>query len=139
MKKALNLAIAPKMFSEFWDAYPKREGANPKDPAYKSFQAALASGDDPEAIISGAHRYADELRRIKKFGTSYVAAAMTWLNEQRWNDYAPPPYAAEQDAERVRNMARRGYEWRDNKWQKLVKPAVGETEQGGDTKQAEED
>lgn len=75
-------------FDEFWSKYPKREGANPKEPARKKFLAAVKSGADPTAIIRGAEAYATEQQQLGKVGTTYVAQAVTWLNQQRWRDYA---------------------------------------------------
>lgn len=76
-------------FQKFWTEYPKREGSNPKEPARKKFVAAVKSGAEPEAIIRGVVAYADEQKQLGKIGTTYVAQAVTWLNQQRWNDYAP--------------------------------------------------
>jgi hypothetical protein len=86
-------------FVRFWKVYPRRDGANPKAPALNKFNAKVKSGADPEAIIAGAERYAAECRTKSIAGTSYVAQAMTWLNQNRWQDYAavdppePPPRA----------------------------------------------
>ena len=74
-------------FDEFWKAYPKRDGANPKAPAQKIFAAAVKSGHDPTAITSGARRYAEALRGKGQVGTAYVAQALTWLRQARWEDY----------------------------------------------------
>jgi len=82
-------------FQRFWQAYPKRQGANPREPAGTAFRAAVASGVDAEAIVAAAERYAAELQRDGKLGTQFVARAVTWLDEKRWGDYpAPPPSAA---------------------------------------------
>lgn len=72
-------------FEKFWKSYPKREGANPKAPARKSFFAAVKSGADPPAITAGAAAYAAD--PSTKIGTSYVAQAVTWLNQKRWEDH----------------------------------------------------
>lgn len=81
----------PDPFEEFWKSYPKRDGANPKAPARKKFLAHIKSGVDPQIIISGARRYAAEMRTKGQFATPYVAQAITWLNQQRYDDYRPPP------------------------------------------------
>jgi uncharacterized protein YdaU (DUF1376 family) len=73
-------------FLEFWEAYPKRDGANPKEPARKKFAALIKSGVDPGAIIAGAGRYAVDMRARVQENTPYVAQAVTWLNQQRWGD-----------------------------------------------------
>lgn len=120
MVRAIARATAPKFFEEFWQAYPKREGANPKQPACKQFISIVGRGQDPEFIIAGARAYADELRRQGKFGTPYVAQAQTWLGQQRWFDYQRPPEDLARDAEIDRDMKQRGYEWDEGKgWRKV--------------------
>jgi hypothetical protein len=91
--RAVASATRPDEFQEFWKAYPKRDGANPKEPARKKFVAAVKSGTEASAIITGAKRYAQEIRSKQQERTPYVAQAMTWLNQQRWGDYQPnaPP------------------------------------------------
>lgn len=76
-------------FEEFWKAYPRRLGANPKAPAFKVFEAALKQGADPPAIIEGARRCA--AADHDKIGTPYIPQAVKWLRDQRWNDYAAGP------------------------------------------------
>jgi hypothetical protein len=39
---------------------------------------------DPDLIIAGAKRYAEEMRKAEKIGTEFVARSLTWLNQQRW-------------------------------------------------------
>jgi hypothetical protein len=77
-------------FDEFWEAYPQRDGPNPRKPALAKFTARVRSGADPEAIIAAAGRYAAELRAKGRIGTPYVAQAVTWLNQDRFEDYAKP-------------------------------------------------
>lgn len=90
--RAVAGATRPKIdrFDEFWGAYPKRDGANPKEPARKKFNAALKSGADAGEIIAATKRYAVECADRKITATSYVAQSVTWLSQQRWGDYAPP-------------------------------------------------
>lgn len=110
--------LTDNLFADFWAAYPKREGANPKAPAKKEFVALVKSRVPADEIIAGARGYAEEQRRIGKLGTSYVAQAVTWLNQQRWQDYRPRPEDAERNADLDRQMAERGYVWADGQWQK---------------------
>ena len=77
-------------FDDFWKAYPRRDGANPKTPARKKFDALVKSGVDPGEIISAASRYAAEMRAKGQERTPYVAQAMTWLGQQRHGDYGEP-------------------------------------------------
>ena len=92
-------------FADFWVAYPKRRGPNPKIPAEKKFYAAVKSGVDPERIINSAKAYADELRGLKQYGTEFVCQARTWLNQCRWEDYAPDPGSADRNAKLDAMMA----------------------------------
>lgn len=72
-------------FEEFWKVYPRREGANPKAPAFKKFSALIQSGISPATITAGAKNYA--AADAGKIGTPYIAQAVTWLNQRRWEDY----------------------------------------------------
>lgn len=89
--RALAIATRPRLdddFERFKKVYPKRDGANPWEPARKKFVAAVKSGVDPEAIIAGAQAYANA--EPEKIRTPYIAQAKTWLNERRWKDYGAP-------------------------------------------------
>jgi uncharacterized protein YdaU (DUF1376 family) len=78
------LKAAEKEFEIFWAEYPKRDGANPKQPAFKSWISAVKAGADPAAIIAGIRLYARNPNT--KPGTPYVPMASTWLNQKRWTD-----------------------------------------------------
>ena len=78
-------------FDPFWAAYPKRKGDNPKKTAKAKFEKALENGADPEDIIAGAKKLAEVLKSENKINTSYVPMAVTWLNQERWKDYAAAP------------------------------------------------
>ncbi len=89
-------------FEQFWDAYPKRDGANPKKPAKGKFQRHVENGVNPNDIIQGAQRYA---RQVLDKEPKYVAQAVTWLNQERWNDddwVAPREESYTDIAERLR-------------------------------------
>lgn len=75
-------------FEEFWKAYPKREGSNPKQPARKKYLGALRAGAEASEILAAVKRFAEEERKSEHIGTPYVPQALTWLNQQRWGDYA---------------------------------------------------
>lgn len=76
-------------FERFWEAYPKRGGANPKKPARDKFERAVKRGADPEALVAAAASYAEVM--ADKVGTEFVAQAVTWLNQERWNDQPVKP------------------------------------------------
>lgn len=83
----------PDEFEDFWKAYPKRDGANPKAPARKAFLAALKAGATAAEIIAGTQACAAKDR--DKIGTPYIPQAVKWLRDRRWDDYAAtgPPEA----------------------------------------------
>jgi hypothetical protein len=76
-------------FEEFWKAYPKRKGDNPKNPARKQFFAAVKQGADPDAIIAGVKRACE--RNREKIGTEFIPQAIKWLRDRRWEDYTDAP------------------------------------------------
>lgn len=82
-------------FEEFWKAYPRRDGPNPRKPAEQKFNALAKTGVDPDVMIAGAKQLAAEEARRGKIGTPYVAQAVTWLNQQRWTDHAATAFAAD--------------------------------------------
>lgn len=92
-------------FDEFWKCYPKRGGPNPRKPARQAFVAAIEAGHDPPKIIAGLRGYVNDLRKNKQEGTRYVAQAVTWLNECRWEDYQRPSGGTMTDEEQQRLFA----------------------------------
>lgn len=72
-------------FEEFWKSLPKRDGANPKEPARKLFHAAVKAGEDPDAIIAGARQCARS--EAKNANTPYIPQTVKWLRDRRWRDY----------------------------------------------------
>ena len=106
-------------FNEFWAAYPKRRGSNPRAMAEKRWSAAVKSGADPEHILSSVKNYTDELREQNLIGTEFVCQASTWLNQKRYLDYAPDPGNRERQARIDADMARRGYRWESGRWVKI--------------------
>jgi hypothetical protein len=73
-------------FEEFWKAYPKREGANPKAPSRKLFVAAIKAGATLEEILHGVRRLTD--RERKNVGTPYIPQTVKWLRNRGWEDDA---------------------------------------------------
>lgn len=72
-------------FEEFWKAYPKRKGDNPKASAKKLFQSQVKSGADPKKIIEGVKLAAS--RNRDKIGTEFIPQAVKWLRDRRWEDH----------------------------------------------------
>ncbi len=81
-------ARAPDRFEEFWKAYPRRDGANPRAPAEKKFKALVKSGVDPDMMIAAAAALATAESAKGNVGTAFIPQAMTWLNQSRWSDHA---------------------------------------------------
>lgn len=82
-------------FERFKRAYPRRDGANPWQPAEKKFMALVKTGVDPEAMISAAVALSREEAARGNVGTKYIPQAITWLNQQRFQDIAAASFAAE--------------------------------------------
>jgi hypothetical protein len=81
--------VPSELFDRFWSTYPKRGSAsNPRKPAVEKFSRLVKAGADPEAIIAGAQHYAEVERQAGRAGTEKIAQAITWLNQERWRDYA---------------------------------------------------
>lgn len=75
-------------FDEFWAAYPRRDGPNPRKPAEQRFASLVKSGLDPGMMIEAAQKLAaDEMAR-GNVGTRFIPQALTWLNQQRWADHS---------------------------------------------------
>lgn len=75
-------------FDRFKAAYPRRDGANPWQPAEKKFKALVKTGVDPEVLISAALTLASEEAGRGNIGTKFIPQAITWLNQQRFQDQA---------------------------------------------------
>src|SRR5882757_2556515 len=84
-------------FDRFKRTYPKRDGANPWQPAKLKFDRLVKGGVDPEMIIAGARQLAVEEHARGNLGTKFVPQAITWLNQQRYADSACPASDAEPD------------------------------------------
>jgi hypothetical protein len=75
-------------FERFKKAFPRRDGANPWQPAEKKFNALVKTGVDPESMIRAAVELAREEGARGNIGTKFIPQAITWLNQQRFQDYA---------------------------------------------------
>lgn len=126
----------PDGFAEWFAAYPKRDGANPRAPAATRYASAIKAGTTPETLLRAVQAYAAELGRKGKLGTEYVKQAQFWLspNDRLWEHYGQQAQAAEQRAaaadvtagwsedrwrEEVRRWASRGGHWM---WRSITPP-----------------
>ncbi len=90
-------------FEAFWTAFPSRgKHANPKWPAFLSFQAAITRGIPAETIIKAAALYARYIAAEGKSGTDKVAQAKTWLSERRWDDAIETATVPDRSGSRLR-------------------------------------
>lgn len=82
-------------FDKFYAAYPRHVA--PKA-ARKAFDRAIRD-TDPQVIIDGARRYADDCERTER-PPGYIKHPATWLNKGCWDD------ADESEARRIPNWER---------------------------------
>jgi hypothetical protein len=75
-------------FDEFWKAYPRRDGPNPRSPAERKFHALVSGGVDPAMMIAAVRKLAAEEAAKNNIGSRFIPQAMTWLSQQRWADHA---------------------------------------------------
>ncbi|WP_163150427.1 YdaU family protein [Bradyrhizobium uaiense] len=90
LEEAIAAKVKPETsrFEEFWTAYPRREGPNPRKPAESKFNALVKTGLDPEMLINAAKKLAMDENGRGNIGTRFIPQAVTWLNQQRWSDHA---------------------------------------------------
>lgn len=81
--KTNTLTVAEQAFEAAWKAYPKREGANPKNKALSCFKARLAEGEKLEDILAGIARYAGYCQAKGMIGSSYVMQAARFFGTER--------------------------------------------------------
>ncbi len=90
-------SLAEQQFEVFWRAYPsRRPHSNPKAPARKKYEAAIKNGVSPANIIRGATNYAGYVQN-EGLNRKYVCQAVTWLNQERWEEYQEAPVDVERE------------------------------------------
>jgi hypothetical protein len=89
----------PEGFETFWNAYPKRAGANPQKKAVGAYRARLAEGCTSGEIAEGVVRYANFCAATGKLGTEYILQAATFLGPEKHfrNSWDAPSSAAPTD------------------------------------------
>lgn len=75
-------------FEEFWKAFPRRDGPNPRKPAEQKFNALVKTGVDPAIMLAAVKQLAIDEGKRGQIGTRYIPQTVTWLNQQRWTDHA---------------------------------------------------
>lgn len=91
-----NIPLTPKnggeeQFEEFWKAYPKREGGNPRKTALKAYLAKRKAGATHAEIMAALRAFCREQEAIGKIGSCYIPMASTWLNREEWDQPAERP------------------------------------------------
>lgn len=71
-------------FEEFWEARPRRKGADPKEPARKLYEVA-AKTVPPAELLAALKRY--KVAEADHANTPYLPQMVKWLRDKRWNDY----------------------------------------------------
>ena len=105
-------------FELFWRSCPRREGANPKRPAKLKY-TVLVRTIKPEDLQRAADlwRKAEENNKDRRADRArFIPMVITWLNQYRFEQLLEdtPALTPEQEA----YMAKRGYIWTGNKWEK---------------------
>jgi hypothetical protein len=77
-------------FEQFWAAFPKRAGANPKAAARKIWDRLVKFRQMPpmDQVMTATREFALECVRTKSYGTTFVPHARTWLNQRRFESDA---------------------------------------------------
>lgn len=72
----------PDDFEVFWSHYPKRQGPNPKKPAFAKWKIALKS-IDADSLVAAVKAYAASDLPADR---SKIPQAMNWLSQARWEE-----------------------------------------------------
>jgi hypothetical protein len=95
-------------FSQFWQAFPKREGDNAEAPARTAWRKAIAAGEQPITIIAAAKAYANSMAGRDR---RYIASAVRWLGERRWQGETPRQAISSAAKKRVKRDSQAGEAW----------------------------
>lgn len=72
----------PEDFETFWSIYPKRQGPNPKKPAYSKWKTALKTAT-ADTLIAAVKAYASsELPDDRRM----IPQAQNWIGQERWTE-----------------------------------------------------
>lgn len=72
---------------EAWQAYPAREGGNPRKTAWKAWKARIREGADAQDLCAGVRRYAAYLQARGEVGTRFVMQASTFFGpDEHWRE-----------------------------------------------------
>lgn len=106
----------PEGWADFWEAYPKRPGGNPEEPARRRYAKALEAGATPETLLAALRLYIDQMGKLKKLNTEFVKQARFWLSPDFYPDWIRMVQRAEEKAaQKVGNS-----QFSDDMWRKFV-------------------
>ncbi|WES88810.1 helix-turn-helix domain-containing protein [Dickeya fangzhongdai] len=110
-------------FELCWKVYPKREGSNPKNHAFKHWQARVKDGVSPDDLLAGTQRYAAFCTAKGQIGTPYVMQAQRFYGTSRefensWEVSTTPAPAPRQQkpADTTQDMLARQYQGGGVNW-----------------------
>ena len=85
---------SPEVFNRAWAALPRREESDSKPAAWRSFQARVKQGVNPEEMAAGAERYGAYCDATGKSGTAFVKQGKTFFGPDRWfeGEYEIPSF-----------------------------------------------
>ena len=72
-------------FEDFWKAYPKRKGSNPKRPAKAKWDKVVKQVH-PNELLRCVESFAKRCSANGETNTQYVPMTKTWLNQARWEE-----------------------------------------------------
>ncbi len=93
-------------FSEFWEAYPHKDGKKGKAPSQASYDRAVGRGVPEQDIIDGAKRAHHDRAVI----AGYVRNPQTWINQKGWEDEIAP--TSQQSSQAKSSTPTRNEFWR---------------------------
>lgn len=73
----------PEEFEQAWGEYPKRHGDNPKNRAFKAWNARLREGHTATEMTEGVRRYAQWCEATGKVGEETVKQAATFFGRDK--------------------------------------------------------
>jgi hypothetical protein len=119
-------------FGEFWEAYPKRQGADPRKVALSRYRSARKAGAKAADLLAGAKALAAKHKSDTGAERQFIPRASTWLSEERWKDAALPCEAgrAVTEIDRVAGWLR------GERWPESAGPPPSSAEYRGDLRAA---
>lgn len=80
----------PPEFEEVWREYPKRNRADSKKDAFRTWKARVKAGDSKQDLLAATKEYSAVQRRLGKWGTEFVMRASTFFGPyERWCEFLP--------------------------------------------------